>query len=323
MAEKKTAAKGAKKAPDQAVFRPMDAETLFSSAGIALERMPMLRNLLEQLRSILVAHVGQLSTAQVVTTLESMKIERAGRALTAPAPGDVISYFEAPGWDSMIAVQFERTLLTGLVEAALGGDRSEPAKDEDRALSRLEMRLTAAIAEKVMSLEEGFEPIGPLRLNFAKLERRRDSTGLGPESAQLIVVTYRMETLYRGGLMRLLIPQTALLPLRALLSRAPNAVLEAGDPQWTMQMKQGLQSTSLPLSAILEEREMTLADIARLEVGQVLGLDATPRSRVRLTCRGATLFWCALGQTDGAFTLRVEECAPPDTAAGVMSEDCR
>lgn len=54
-------------------------------------------------------------------------------------------------------------------------------------------------------------------------------------------------------------------------------------------------------------RHVTLEDIATLKIGQVLTLEATAKTRVKLECNAEFLFWCDLGQADGYYTLRVKD----------------
>jgi flagellar motor switch protein FliM len=61
------------------------------------------------------------------------------------------------------------------------------------------------------------------------------------------------------------------------------------------------------LHAVLDERELTLGEIAELHIGQVPPLKATPRSNVKVVCNDQTMFWCELGQTEGVYTLRIRE----------------
>ena len=58
---------------------------------------------------------------------------------------------------------------------------------------------------------------------------------------------------------------------------------------------------------MIEERQFDLRDIAGLEIGQVLTLQATAKSRVKLECNAEPLFWCDFGQADGFYTLRIDE----------------
>ena len=72
-------------------------------------------------------------------------------------------------------------------------------------------------------------------------------------------------------------------------------------------MQSEVSRTAVSLKAVLEERTVDLGDVAAFEVGQVIELQATPRSLVRLECNGQALFRCHLGQSQGAYMLRVED----------------
>jgi flagellar motor switch protein FliM len=72
-------------------------------------------------------------------------------------------------------------------------------------------------------------------------------------------------------------------------------------------MQNEITRTSVSLSAILDEHLAPLGEIAALKLGQIMPLDATPQSRVRIECDGEPLFWCMLGKSSGRYTLRVDE----------------
>ena len=57
----------------------------------------------------------------------------------------------------------------------------------------------------------------------------------------------------------------------------------------------------------LEERFLSLGEIADLKIGDVIELQATPRSRVKLESNQQGLFWCHIGQSEGAYVLKVDE----------------
>ena len=58
---------------------------------------------------------------------------------------------------------------------------------------------------------------------------------------------------------------------------------------------------------MLEERSISLDELANLKVGDVLQLQATPRSKVTLRCNNQSLFACTMGQADGSYCLKVED----------------
>ncbi|WP_346432824.1 FliM/FliN family flagellar motor C-terminal domain-containing protein [Breoghania sp.] len=57
----------------------------------------------------------------------------------------------------------------------------------------------------------------------------------------------------------------------------------------------------------MEEQHVTLGDIVNMEVGQLIELQATPRSPVKLECNKQPIFTCRLERLDGAYTLQVED----------------
>ena len=107
--------------------------------------------------------------------------------------------------------------------------------------------------------------------------------------------------------MFVLIPQTALNSIRQDLVRDLSAEMSVRDPRWTKQIHSEIGQTEIEVRGVIEERHFSLEDIACLKIGQVLTLQATPKTRVKLECNAGHLFWCYLGQADGFYTLRVED----------------
>ena len=65
--------------------------------------------------------------------------------------------------------------------------------------------------------------------------------------------------------------------MRPALAKVLTGDSAARDPAWTQQIATEVQKAQVTLRAVLEERTLTLGEIAGLKVGQVIGLDATPR----------------------------------------------
>ena len=100
--------------------------------------------------------------------------------------------------------------------------------------------------------------------------------------------------------------------MRQSLARILVGETSARDSRWTRQIAGEVQKTPVTLKAILEKKPLTLSEIAGLAVGQVLELRATPRSRVKLVGNDRELFWCDVGQEDGAIVLRVDHFIDQD-----------
>jgi flagellar motor switch protein FliM len=122
-----------------------------------------------------------------------------------------------------------------------------------------------------------------------------------------VVAKIGIRALERGGEMLIVIPQAALNPMRQSLAREPEPEASARDPRWAKQFESEIRRTEVKLTAKIEERGCTLGDIAALKLGQVLRLEATPASRIKVECNDEALFWSRLGQDGGNYTVRVED----------------
>ncbi len=106
------------------------------------------------------------------------------------------------------------------------------------------------------------------------------------------------------------------MPMRQSLSRDLSNEVSAPDPFWSKKIHSEVGRAEVTVRAVFEEHGFTLGDIAELEVGKILQLQVTPRSRVKLEGNSEPLFWCQLGQAEGKYTLRVEDAV--DVAAGIL-----
>ena len=108
-----------------------------------------------------------------------------------------------------------------------------------------------------------------------------------------VAAKLQLQALDRGGEMFVIIPQAALSPMRQALSRTSRVKIDAGDPAWARQIREEVRRTAVSLRAVLEERTITLGDIAAISrSARSCKLQATPASRVKLESSEQPLFWC-------------------------------
>jgi flagellar motor switch protein FliM len=94
--------------------------------------------------------------------------------------------------------------------------------------------------------------------------------------------------------------------LRKPLSQAAPKAAPQPDPGWAQHIRKEVTRTHVTLTAILDERPGLLAEVFDLKVGQIIELEATPQSRVRVESNGERLMWCDFGKSNGVYTLRVD-----------------
>ncbi|HLH10581.1 MAG TPA: FliM/FliN family flagellar motor switch protein [Methylovirgula sp.] len=297
----------------QSEVRSTGPERLLDSASISVERMPMLHVIFDRMATQSAENARQLSTAPAYFSVNSIKTERIGGILESYEGKAVVAVFQAQKWDARIMLGLDNKLVFTLVEALFGGDGSEAAYMENRALTSIEMRVAQKTFDMLArTLQVCFSVIEETRFKFERIESRMDFAVIAPRNNFAVITRLNLRILGRSGEVFVVIPQTALNPIRQSLSRDLSNEVLVPDPRWSKQIHTEIGRSEVTVSAIIEEDNLTLGDIAEFKVGQVFELSATPRSRVKLECNGTPLYWCQLGQAEGHYTLKVDELVDSD-----------
>jgi flagellar motor switch protein FliM len=296
-------------------------ERLFDSAGISIERLPLLRVIFDRLATHCAENARQLSTAPAYFTVSSVKTERIGAILEAAEGKAIVSMLHAQAWDARIMIGLDNKLVFGLVEALFGGDGSEPPYTENRSLTNIEMRVAQKTLDIIArSLQTALSVIQEMHFKFERLETRMDFAVIAPRNSFAVLAKLNLRILGRSGEVFVVLPQAAINPIRQSLSVDHGNDVAAADPRWSKQIETEVSKADVVVQAILEEEGFTLSDIAELKVGKILHLKSTAKSRVKLECNSEPLFWCQLGQADGKYTLKVDDIydSEPDFLDGLV-----
>jgi|SoiMethySBSTD1v2_1073268.scaffolds.fasta_scaffold08615_9 flagellar motor switch protein FliM len=279
---------------------------LFGAAQGGLERLPLLRQALEGTGPACAEEVRAMAAAPVRLVLKGIDNGN-GADVLAPGRGDrALAVLVAADWRAQLFASADRGAVFAMLEAMLGGDGSQAAHAAERPLSKVEADVAglffAAIAR---GLAASFAPIAASAFEVAATAEEIDFDRIERDFA-VVIATYRLETLERGGEVQIAIPHAALGGLRKTLSQAPAKAAPQPDPGWAQHIRKEVTRTHVTLTAILDERPGLLAEVLNLQVGQVVELQATAQSRVRVECNGERLMWCDFGKSNGAYTLRVD-----------------
>jgi flagellar motor switch protein FliM len=296
---------------DQAGQAP-PSDKLLDAAGITIDRLPMLHVIFDRMATISADALRHMSASPSYFSLSNIEHGRIGEVLEAYESNAVAGVFYAPEWDSRILIGLDRDFVFTMIEVLFGADGMEPPVDDERSFSNVELRVAQSLLELIgKGFHSSFGMMTDAPLKFERLETRMDFAIIGRRNSMAVVAKLLVQAIGRGGEMFVVIPQSALHLLRQSLVNAMAGEAAIQDPRWSKQIQGEIQRTEVALRAVLEERQLTLGEIADLKVGQVIELKATPRSLVKIECKDQPLFWCQLGQQDGVYTLRVHDAIDP------------
>jgi flagellar motor switch protein FliM len=177
-----------------------------------------------------------------------------------------------------------------------------------RLRTELENQLVAGLARIfATSLQDAFSPVASFDLVFESFAEIVDLTLLGPREMPAIMAQYTIKT--RGGQFRLIVvlPQTLTTPLGDMFARGPDPNAAKLDPLWTRKMEQGVVRAKLALTAILDQFELSLGEVAGLRVGSTLPLSNLNDGHVRIECVERGVFLCKLGERGDRYALEIED----------------
>lgn len=283
-------------------------DKLLEAAGLALDQLPMLQVIFDRVSSYCAESLRHLAATQPYFSQSSVETGRIGDLLEMYEGNALVGVFHVPEWDNHVLVGFDRDFIFSLVEILFGSDGSEPPVDDPRSFTNIETRAAHAVFEQVAkALQASFALVTDAKFEFERSETRMDFAVIGRRNNLALAAKFLLQAINRGGEMFVIIPQSALTPLRQSLARVLTGESTVRDPNWTNQMRKEIQRTGVTIRAVLEENDYDLGKIANLRVGQVLKLQSTPRSRIKLESNHQPIFWCHLGQSEGLYTVRIDE----------------
>lgn len=283
-------------------------DMLLDAAGLSLDRLPMLHVIFDRMSTSCAEHLRHMAASPMYYSLSGLESGRITEILEMYEANAVAGIFHAPEWDSHILIGFDRDFIYTMVEVLFGSDGSEPPVEEARGFSNIELRMAQTLFEQVAkALQASFSLIVDTKFKLERIETRMDFAVIGRRNNQAVAAKFLLQALNRGGEMFVIIPQSVLNPMRKALSQVVTGESSGRDPRWMKQIATEVKKTEVTLKAVLEERFLSLGEIADLKIGDVIELQATPRSRVKLESNQQGLFWCHIGQSEGSYVLKVDE----------------
>ncbi len=280
--------------------------------GLSLERMPGLAFALAQFALNVPEAIAPFWKTSLPGTIDETKRTTLFEFMS-DCEGRIAAVLHCEQFDTRLLMIFEHGVIDTIIPAIFGneaqtnGDAAATGR-LNRAPTTIEMSLVAELARRLgAALDRGFAQIATLGLTFERLETLVDVHALGRRDMPAVAARLTIETPAGPAALTLLVPQSLLAPIRKNLSFDPESESAAVDPRWARQLEVGVTKARIAVTAVLDELEMTLGDIADLAVGQVLALHGAGMGRVRLECAGRQMFWCKLGQGEGRYSLEIED----------------
>jgi flagellar motor switch protein FliM len=289
--------------------RKLQGAMLGHQPGVAIERMPGLVHALN--RFIVEAPERLLSLVPRPTTgsIEEVRATTLFQAI-GDCSGLVAAVYASSEPEARLLIALDERIddlvVASIFGEVVGTDSEQPKADTSGPRTAIEIALVEAFASALgKAFEAALAPLTKIVLSFDRLTTLDDPYALGRRDSEAAAARFLLRM--SGGACEclLLLPQALLLPLRKQLARDAEDENPSHDQNWSQLMEVGVRQTRMPVSAILEEVPMSLADVANLRVGELLPLRGNDFTAIRLVCSGREMFTCKLGQGEGRYRLEI------------------
>ncbi|MBU1211160.1 MAG: flagellar motor switch protein FliM [Alphaproteobacteria bacterium] len=284
-------------------------EKLFRHPELSMESLPVLKDAFTTLASDCGEGIRALCPHPMVFAVAETGLCKASEVLDRYQNG-VAYIFHANGWGTQVVIGIERATMFLLVESVFGGDGSEELEVDERPFSKLELRLGQKVAAlAAASLNQFLSGISAIDLVLDRVEPAISSAMLGQAETGVAHARIDIQLLDRRGKIFIMIPRSGIYPLRSKLERLGGHTSALVDEDWTNRLKEGVESTTVSLRAVIQAHSSTLREVAAFKVGSVIEFPLDAQNNVIATCNGSQVFTARLVQSKGHYALAINTFA--------------
>jgi flagellar motor switch protein FliM len=288
---------------------------LRSAAKIEPDRLPRLKLIAADWAAAAQDSLNEIYASPVeieFVGVSSLAFASAAADLQAAAS---VTLIRSPKWREIGFAIADLRLADTIVEAVFGGN-GDSAIGPPRPISKLDRRfIDLALSTVINAANKVFAPVAPLDmvddrvLHTAILPQLEEV--LTKENVAFVDFAFKISIGNHASTLRFALPERALSVHRRKLTIVPESAPLMADEAWARDITEGLQLADLEIRALLDEKQITLGDVARFTLGQTIVLDATTDSLLIIECEEQRLFRGRMGRSHDSYVVRIEEKIDP------------
>ncbi|TJV45810.1 MAG: flagellar motor switch protein FliM [Mesorhizobium sp.] len=283
--------------------RSLIIERLVGDSGEADQVIDAGRAMAERAVPLLQKGLSSGLGVPVIVDLKAVEVSRVTEARSRAGDNFAMTVVGSPASSDAMTLVIDAAAIAIMVSTLFGGDPDMPVSPIERDLSPLEADVSTMVFQEVAQALNGsgqrsLELRLPAPRAMSGIEARRHVLRDGAA----IRIVLGISTPVDSGSITVTMPQRIVLAGRDGIASASE-----GDPgtSWRARFSEEVMRSTVALEATMPLARLTLGDLARLEVGQVIDFEETAQSRARLSARGQTLFVCEFGKLGQNYTVRI------------------
>jgi flagellar motor switch protein FliM len=206
---------------------------------------------------------------------------------------------------------FDPNLVFFVVDNLFGGDGRFHTRVEGRDFTATEQRIIRGLLNVIFEeYQKSWLPVFPLQFEYVRSEMNTQFANIATPSEIVIALTFNIEFSGATSEMHVCLPYSMVEPIRDILYSAMHSEQDSSDKRWTSLLTRQLQTAEIELVAILGDAQLTLGEVIRLEVGDVVPLAIADTARALVD--GVPLLEARYGIQNGQYSLKIEKFLAED-----------
>ncbi|QNH12858.1 flagellar motor switch protein FliM [Xanthomonas sp. GW] len=207
-------------------------------------------------------------------------------------------------------IVFEPTLVFTVVDNFFGGDGRYPTRIEGREFTPTEMRVIQLMLKQTFAdLHEAWAPVMEVDFEYINSEVNPHFANIVTPREYVVVSRFHVELEGGGGEIHITLPYSMLEPIRELLDAGIQSDRVDRDESWNIMLREQLNTAEVTISSVLAQKQMTLRELTRLKIGDVLPIELP--KQVPLCVENIPVFTGEFGISRGQNAVKITSTQPP------------
>ena len=214
-----------------------------------------------------------------------------------------IQVFEIEAMQSLCAWSFDSRWVATAVDCIFGGAGRIPVRDLPRRVTHIELGVRQRLMESLATAyESAWQAMYPIRMKPLRQEQQMSALRLAAMQDGVLHAQFHITFNNVQLNVNLCMPRRALECLNQDETQSESSATQS--VAWSRSLQHQLHSTMVDAVAVLCEKELTVAQLLSLSIGQVLPIELS--EPVRLMADGVSILNGRYGVRNGHYALKVE-----------------
>lgn len=208
-------------------------------------------------------------------------------------------------------------LVFSVVDSFFGGSGRFHTKIEGREFTPTELRVVQMLLDIAFKdLQMAWQPVLDVQFEYLGSEVNPQFANIVSPSEVVVVTTFNVDLESGSGDFYICLPYAMLEPIRELLDAGVQSDRGERDERWEKAMREEIMGASVELSSQFTEVELSLRELASLEVGDIIPIEVPKEFEV--TAEGLPLFRGSLGVHHNNYAIKVSDWILRQQASGLQ-----